>query len=120
MTKPATSPSAKVLPAQQGAGDLMGMTRVDVTLSPPGDRTRKWTGTFLVDTGAVDSLAPANELHALGIQPEGKRVYELAAGTHNKMEYGIARIEFFGEITSGDVTFGPDGCEPILGVTALE
>ena len=28
--------------------------------------------------------------------------------------------EFMGEVTGGRVLFGPDNCEPILGVTALE
>jgi predicted aspartyl protease len=34
--------------------------------------------------------------------------------------YGLARIEFMGETTAGRVIFGEPGCEPLLGVTALE
>jgi hypothetical protein len=34
--------------------------------------------------------------------------------------FGLARIEFMGEITAGRIIFGPDGVEPVLGVTALE
>ena len=37
-----------------------------------------------------------------------------------RYDFGLAEIEFMGEITSGRVIFGPDSAEPILGVTALE
>ena len=33
---------------------------------------------------------------------------------------GLAQIEFMGDITAGRVLFGPAGCEPLLGATALE
>lgn len=98
----------------------MGLTHVTVALSHPSDRARRWEGLFLVDTGVIDSMAPAQALREIGIQVEGKRTYELADGTEIRFEYGIARIEFMGDVTSGDVIFGPDDCEPILGVTALE
>ena len=46
--------------------------------------------------------------------------YELADGSTVEYEFGLAEIEFMGELTSGRVVFGPDKCEPLLGVTALE
>jgi hypothetical protein len=46
--------------------------------------------------------------------------YELANGTTVEYDFGGAEIEFMGELTFGRVIFGPDQCEPILGVTALE
>ena len=46
--------------------------------------------------------------------------YELADGNVHEYAFGLAQIEFMGEITAGRVIFGPDGVEPILGVTALE
>jgi predicted aspartyl protease len=50
----------------------------------------------------------------------GHRQYETADGTVHEYAFGLARIEFMGEITAGCVIFGPDGVEPILGATALE
>ena len=47
-------------------------------------------------------------------------VYELADGSAHEYEFGLARIEFMGEVTAGRVLFDPDGVEPLLGVTALE
>lgn len=75
---------------------------------------------FLVDTGATDCLAPANELRRLGLPEEGRTAYELADGTVQEYSFGLARIEFMGEVTAGRVIFGPDDAEPLLGVTALE
>jgi predicted aspartyl protease len=46
--------------------------------------------------------------------------YELAKGATVKYDFGLAEIEFMGEVTSGRVIFGPEDCEPLLGVTALE
>jgi predicted aspartyl protease len=46
--------------------------------------------------------------------------YELADGSEVEYEFGLAEIEFLGEVTAGRVIFGPDCCEPLLGVTALE
>lgn len=75
---------------------------------------------FLVDTGATDCLAPADELEKLGVRKEGKTSYELADGTVWEYPFGLVRIEFMGETTAGRVIFGEAGSEPLLGVTALE
>ena len=98
----------------------MGMTHVDVTIRNPADPSRKWTGKFLVDTGAVDSLVPRRYLEAIGIKPARQRLYELADGAKVQMDIAGANIEFMGEFTAGLVIFGSDGAEPLLGVTALE
>ena len=45
---------------------------------------------------------------------------ELANGQTIEYDFGLAEIEFMGEITSGRIIFGPDDAEPLLGVTALE
>lgn len=98
----------------------MGLTHVTVAVSNPGDRTRRWEKLFLVDTGAIDCMAPASALREIGVPSEGRRTYELADGKGIEFEYGIVRIEFMGDVTSSDIIFGPEDCEPLLGVTALE
>ena len=70
--------------------------------------------------GATDCMAPACELAKIGIARRGRTTYELADGTTVKYDFGLAEIEFMGEVTVGRVVFGPDTAEPILGVTALE
>ena len=97
----------------------MGLTHVAVKLrSYTSNQTVN--GTFLVDTGALDSMAPASMLREIGIQPVGKRLYELASGELFEYEYGPAEVSFMDEIATIDIIFGPDGTEPILGVIALE
>ncbi len=87
--------------------------------TPPTLRSR-WEGLFLVDMGAIDCYIPGNRLREIGIQPEGRRTYELADGSELVLEVGLARIEFMGEVIGATVIFGADDAEPLLGVTALE
>ncbi|HKG46635.1 MAG TPA: hypothetical protein VKB02_07915 [Pyrinomonadaceae bacterium] len=101
-------------------GELkMGLTHVVVKIGNLGSDDF-YDADFLVDTGAVEAMAPASELRRVGIKPVGKRIYELASGELREYEYGLAQLRFMDEITSTDIIFGPDDVEPILGVLALE
>jgi clan AA aspartic protease len=75
---------------------------------------------FLVDTGATDTIIPANELEKLGIKREGKRNYELADGTVVSYDIGYAFLCVNGEKVAANVVFGEEKSEPLLGVTVLE
>ena len=97
----------------------MGLTHVVVKIGNLGSDDF-YDADFLVDTGAVEAMAPASELRRVGIKPVGKRIYELASGELREYEYGLAQLRFMDEITSTDIIFGPDDVEPILGVLALE
>jgi clan AA aspartic protease len=109
----------KSIPPDNG-NPTMGLTHVRVTLRPLPKSRKKYQDVFLVDTGATDSLAPGNSLRKAGIRPIGKMAYELANGATVECRFGLAVIEFMGEITSGRIIFGPDDVGPLLGVTALE
>ena len=98
----------------------MGRIHVTVALKNLSVPNGTYEADFLEDTGATDSLAPAAELRKIGLEPKGTMGYELADGTIQEYSFGVAQIEFMGEITAGRVIFGPDGAEPLLGVTALE
>jgi clan AA aspartic protease len=98
----------------------MGLIHVTVALRSFPKGRKKYEADFLVDTGATDSLAPAGKLKKAGIKPVGKMAYELASGESVEYPFGLAVIEFMGEITSGRIIFGPENSEPLLGVTALE
>jgi clan AA aspartic protease len=97
----------------------MGLTHVVVRLFK-SDATETYEADFLVDTGAMPSMAPASELKKIGIQPAGKRVYELANGELVEYEHANAEMKFMDEVIATRIIFGPDGVEPILGVVALE
>ena len=98
----------------------MGATYVDVTIRNPADPQRSWTGKFLVDTGAFDSLVPRVHLEEIGLKPKGCREYVLADGKPVSLDITIAEIEFEGEVVGGTIVYGDEGAEPLLGVTALE
>ncbi len=59
----------------------MGLTRVTTKLTNIESPEKSFESIFLVDTGATDSLVPADKLESLGIRKEGKMSYELADGT---------------------------------------
>jgi clan AA aspartic protease len=101
-------------------GYPMRMPHVTTTVRRLAGRGKGFTAEFLVDTGAVDCLAPAKAIRKAGIKPEGKRVCELADGRPVELEYGFARISLMGEETVTPIVFGPEGSEPVLGVLALE
>jgi len=98
----------------------MGTTHVTTQIQSLTRRGKAYRAEFLVDTGAIDCMAPASGLKAAGVKPEGKAVYEMADGRPVEMEYGFARVSFVGAETVAQVIFGPEGCEPLLGVVALE
>jgi clan AA aspartic protease len=98
----------------------MGAIHVTVAVCHPADPARRWEGLFLVDTGAIDCMAPGKHLREIGIEPGSKRTYELADGSEIVMDIGVARVEFMGEVVGVTMIFGADDVEPILGVTALE
>jgi len=75
---------------------------------------------FLVDTGATDSIIPANELDKLGVKREDKQKYELADGTVITYDVGYAFLRINGRKVVANVVFGEEESEPLLGVTALE
>jgi hypothetical protein len=75
---------------------------------------------FGIDADAADSVAPASALAAIGIVPEGQTACVLADGSAGECQYGIARIEFMGEMKEGRIVFGPEGVRPALGRSALE
>jgi len=98
----------------------MGLTKVTTKITSLEGAKGSYEEIFLVDTGATDSMAPADELEKIGVRQTGKMAYELVDGTVKEYFYGLVRIEFMGEITAGRVIFGEPGSEPLLGVTALE
>ena len=98
----------------------MGLTNVTVKITSVEETHGVYEALFLVDTGATDSMISGEELRTIGIQEQGKMAYELADGTVKEYAFGIARIEFMGEITAGRMIFNPNGVKPVLGVTALE
>ena len=97
----------------------MGLTHVAVRIRKFGSQ-ESYTATFLVDTGAMDSMIPASALRKLGIKPLGSDAYELGSGELVEYQYGVAELSFLGEVIGTRIIFGPERCEPLLGAVALQ
>ena len=98
----------------------MGLLHTAVTIRNPADLARSWTGSFVVGTGAIDTFVPRPQLEALGLVPQGQRVYETADGRRMTMDVTVGEIEVLGELAGGTIIFGEPGDEPRLGFTALQ
>ena len=98
----------------------MGMTRVSVTVRNITEPDRTWTGMFLVDTGATNSVVPREFLEAIGLSPIRQRTYRMGDGRSITFDVTEARLEFMGKDTASDVIMGGPYSVPLLGVTALE
>ena len=98
----------------------MRATYVTALVRNPAEPERTWEGLFLVDTDAIDCLAPRQHLESIGLEPKGRRVYEMADGSKIGMDVTAAQVEFMGEIIGATIIFGDEDAEPLLGVTALE
>ena len=97
----------------------MGTVHVDAAVRYPADPGREWRASFLVGTGAVDSLVPRRWLEAIGLRPERRRAYETADGRRVAMDVAVGEFEAMGELAGGLVIFGDDDAEPLLGATIL-
>jgi predicted aspartyl protease len=98
----------------------MGLAHVTARLTNVTGGGEAYEAEFLVDTGAIHSMALEDKLAAAGVAVEGKAVYELANGEPVEYKYGHARIAFMGEEAVSRVVFGPADAEPMLGAVALE
>ncbi|MDQ3564884.1 MAG: clan AA aspartic protease [Pseudomonadota bacterium] len=98
----------------------MNIMRVTVSVTNLRKDKPPYQAEFVVDTRAIDCLAPASSLEAAGIEIEGRDVYDLANGEVVEYPFGFARISFMSSETVAQIIFGPKDCEPILGTVALE
>ena len=75
---------------------------------------------FMIDSGAVYSLAPGKVLKKLGIEPYREVSFALADGSTISRKVGEAYFEMNGEGATAPVIFGEKNDEPLLGATTLE
>ena len=99
----------------------MGPIETTAIIRNPADHEKSWEGTFLVDTGAIDSVVPRSILEGVGLQPRAKRVYTFADGSEVRMDVTTCDVEILGEIAGATIVFADDdNAIPLLGVTAME
>ena len=98
----------------------MGTIYLDILVKRLPADPKGETLQFLVDTGAVYTLAPGDALNRLGIAPHRTLTLTLADGSKTTREMGGAYFEYQGIGGVAPVLFGIVGDMNLLGVTTME
>jgi len=98
----------------------MGTIYLDILVRRLPSDPQGETLQFLVDTGAVYTLAPADALRRLGIAPHRTLTLTLADGSKTTREMGGAYFEYQGTGGVAPVLFGAATDMNLLGVTTME
>jgi len=98
----------------------MGLTTLEVEVGNPAtpEVTRKIE--FLIDSGAVYSVVPAEILAGLGIKPLAEQQFHLADGSKTVRKKGVALFKYRDALGGADVIFGEPGDSQLLGAFTLE
>lgn len=97
----------------------MAIVFLKVKVSNPSSPKKSKEFEFLVDSGAIYSVMPKEELKSLGIKPTSQEEFILANGETIKNPVGNAYFEFKGKVRVAPVIFGKKGVF-ILGATTIE
>ena len=97
----------------------MAVTFLNVGIANPQTPERQKKLRFLVDSGAVYSVVPAETLKDLGIKPTDKQQFSLANGEVIEREVGNALFKYKNKLRSSPVVFGDKGVF-LLGAVTLE
>ena len=98
----------------------MGLTVLEVEVGHPDHPEATVKLEFLIDSGAIYSVVPAEALRRLGIKPLVKQEFRLANGARILRDKGIALFKYKDRIGGADVVFGEEGDSLHLGVMTLE
>ena len=98
----------------------MGYVRVKGLISNLIDTSKQAEIEFIVDTGAMLTVAPSKVLENLNIEPRGERKFRLANGEVSNLPVGACFIEIERGQTATDIVFGSEEAPALLGVTTLE
>jgi predicted aspartyl protease len=100
--------------------DNMGITLTRAKIKNPEFPQKEKELEFLVDSGAIYSVVPKDDLQKLGIKPHRKQQFTLADGTKVEREMGDAIFELEGVRAASPVVFGKRGDSLLMGAFTLE
>jgi predicted aspartyl protease len=99
---------------------LLGYIRVKVVIANPAEKMKKFDVDCLVDTGTIYMMIPRGLLEKVGVRTTGSRRFRLANGKVEGYPVGEAYVEVGKVGATSLLVFGPEGAQPLLGVTTLE
>jgi clan AA aspartic protease len=109
-----------LIPTRFRGARHLGITFLDVEVGNPADPEKTLIVEFMVDSGAIYSLAPATILAELGIRPISEEKFWLANGERIIRKRGGAYFKYGDKVGIADVIFGEEGDSNLLGATTLE
>ena len=98
----------------------MGLTYLEIDIGNPASPETTEKVEFLIDSGAIYSVAPSEILEKLGIKPLSEERFILANGEIITRKKGGAVFKHKGKIGVADVVFGEPGDSALLGATTME
>ena len=98
----------------------MGLTFVELTVSPLSDPKRSMTEQFLVDSGASHTVLPERMWKTLGLEAVDTVRVRLADGRVTTRPVGFAMLRFDGHAAPSRVLLGEPDDSLLLGVVTLE
>jgi predicted aspartyl protease len=109
-----------LIPANYRGSPPVGITYVTIEIGNPAHPTRTLMADFMVDSGAIYTVASAEILDELGIKPISEETFRLANGEKIVRKRGIAYFKYGEKVGGADVVFGEEGDSNLLGATTLE
>lgn len=97
----------------------MAITYITVKVANPNNKLKFIKRRLLVDSGAVYSVLPREDLEKLGIKPDRKQKFILANNEEIEKEVGEARFIWNGYERTAPIVFGDKGVY-LLGAVTLE
>lgn len=98
----------------------MGIAYLTIDIGNPADTTKTLNVEFMVDSGAIYTVAPSSVLDELSIKPISEETFWLANGEKIVRKRGIAFFKYGDKVGGADVIFGEEGDSNLLGATTLE
>jgi predicted aspartyl protease len=109
-----------LVPTRFRGAPRVGITYLNVDVGSPADIAKTLSVEFMVDSGAIYTVAPAAVLNELGITPISEEVFWLANGEKISRKRGGAFFKYGDRVGIADVVFGEEGDSNLLGATTLE
>jgi predicted aspartyl protease len=97
----------------------MSLTYLTIKITNPQNSKKILYKRMLIDSGAVYSVLPSEELKKLGVKPDSKQKFILANGQEIEKKVGEVRFVWKDSARTAPVVFGNPGVY-LLGATTLE
>ncbi|MBC8185807.1 aspartyl protease [candidate division KSB1 bacterium] len=98
----------------------MGFTHVTMKVKKSSESKKLMEERLLVDSGAIYTVIPEEDLNELGIRAHSEEEFEMADGNVINRKVGDAFFEYKEKKGSAPVVFGEKGDSKLLGVLTLE